>query len=184
MPRTSTRDLVPILRATQVDLTPPLPKIEDHVRLSYKVLDLERHSALIAHPHGTAQGFLAALPIVPPFPVPSVRLQAGPRGARVTLIHSQSADQILVTISPIDFGSFGPPVASVVQSWGGTLASTFQEGTVDTTDAIIRMFTVEGLQTFTEGKDAPLPVYPGEFIYLHVFISFGMFFTLLWDEPV
>jgi len=186
MARTSTRDLTPILRATDVDLTPPLPQIEDDVRMTYQVLDLDRHSALVPHPHAAASGAIAGFPFAPPpLPVAAVRLTPGPRGARVTFIKAQSVDLVLIHMTDRRIGTFTPPAVNIsISSWGGAFQSTFENGFFDLADALDTTFTVSAGETFTEGKDSPLPVYPGEFLYLSAPLTAILFFVLVWDEPV
>jgi len=184
MPRTSTRVITPVLDALGVDSAAPLPKVEDDIRLTYEIGNLDRQGEVIPHPHGTAQGLIVQFPILPPFPVPSFRLRAGPRGARIVLIHAQASGGVLVTISRLDVGTFGPPPVGIsVQSWGPPFQSSLETGQFDSGE-LTRMFTVESQDTFTEGKDAPLPLEQGDFVYLHAFLGVDLFFTIIWDEPV
>ncbi len=195
MSRTSTRNLLPVLKAASLDTRGKGPNVSDDIQLGYKLTDLERLVPPLRHPHAGVFLIVFGFPLVPPFDQAAGRLIVGPKGVRITSLMNLNTG--FVAIPPMlvgitqdrTIGTFGPVAANQRTDWGAPALSTVEQGRWPLiggpiVNQLLELPETSPLSRISEA-DLPLPLYPGDLLYFWepVGPANQLRMTVAWDEP-
>jgi len=179
MARLSTRVFLTLLRALQVDVKSRGPNVEDDIRLTYQVNDLERLSSPLRHPHAAFHVTTLAIGTT----TGGLRFEAGRNGAFVE-IRNGGVEDLVFGFPASDPGFFIGGLPSAFKEWPnpGDATSILSAGN-NFTVSIPALLLTAGLAV---GDSLSIPLYFGQ-IPLYAFSSVDgdpLSVDVFWTEPL